>query len=481
MSSWKTIIVRSNGMLALSLALGMLIFEPAPVAAQSISVESTSTLAATMPVSEAGAPITLQQAIQITLEKNPLRKAAVADQKAASAGVKRARSMMLPQVAFSETATRGNDPVYVFGTKLRQQRFTVADFALNELNTPAPVSNFSSRFAGEWSLFDSFASWRNLSRTRFMQQASTEQLERTDQELVLRAVQAYYGVLLAEKDLEVAEQSSATAQSLLQDAKNRYESGLVVESDFLSAQVNAASRQQELIRAQNGVSLAQAELGTVLGMTTETAYKPVEALTETSLQTPPLSELESTALNTRPDLKRIRAEEAAQEQSVSMAKSSFGPKLNAYGSWETDSQNPFSNAANNWVGGIELKLDLFNGGAKRANLLQQQAMHEHVTAGKQAYENQVRLEVRRAYYNFQSSSQQVGVARAATAQAKESLRISQDRYDSGLATMTDLLQIQQAMTQAQTNYWNAVYQSRTSYATLQLASGTLNSQSLVTP
>lgn len=480
MPSCKNLIVR-DVVFALLLTFLMFLFGTEPVTAQSIAEQSTSTVAAAVPVSQAGTPITLQQAIQITLERNPLRKAAVADQKAAAAGVKHARSMMLPQVSFSETATRGNDPVYVFGTKLRQQRFTAADFALNQLNTPAPISNFSSRFSGEWNLFDSFASWRNLSRTRFMQQASTEQLERTDQEVVLRAVQAYYGVLLAEKELEVAEQSSTSAQSLLQEAKSRYESGLVVESDFLSAQVNAANRLQALIRAQNGVSLAQAELGTVLGLITQTVFKPAEALTETSFLAPPLSELESTALNTRPDLIRIRAEEAAQEQSVSMAKSSFGPKLNAFASWQTDSQNPFSNAANNWVGGIELKLDLFNGGAKRANLLQQQATQEHVAAGRQAYENQIRLEVRRAYYDFQSTCQQVDVARAATAQAKESLRISQDRYDSGLATMTDLLQIQQAMTQAQTNYWTAVYQSRTSYATLQLANGTLNSQSLVTP
>jgi outer membrane protein len=143
-------------------------------------------------------PITLEQAIQITLEKNPLRKVALADQKAATAGVKQAQSLLLPHIEFSESATRGNDPVYVFGTKLRQQRFTVADFALNQLNTPTPISNFSSRFAGEWSLFDSFGSWKNVSRTRFMQQASAAQLERTDQELVFRAVEAYYGVLLAE-------------------------------------------------------------------------------------------------------------------------------------------------------------------------------------------------------------------------------------------------------------------------------------------
>ena len=466
----------------ISILLSGLVFFAAFVFAQEKESQFLTSPVSSKTDSISEEPISLEQAIQIALEKNPLRKAALADQKAAAAGVQQARSLLLPHIGFSETATRGNDPVYVFGTKLRQQRFTTADFALNALNRPTPISNFSSRFGGEWNLFDSFASWRNLSRTHFMQQASVQQLERTDQELVFHVVQAYYGLLLAQKQFAVAEQSRTTAQSVLDQAKNRFDTGLVVESDLLSAQVNAATRQQELIRAQNGVSMAQAELGIALGLSTSASFNPAEALNEKQPQVQTLADLEGAALAQRPDLKRIRSEEAAQEKSVSVAKSSFGPKLNAFGSWETDTQNVFSNGGNNWVGGLELKLDLFSGGANRATLAQEKALQERVVAGRQTYENQVRLDVRRSFYEFLSACQQVEVARASSAQAKESLRISQNRYDSGLATITDLLQVQQAMTQSQTSYWNASYQCRTSYAALLLATGSLNSHSLlVTP
>ena len=84
--------------------------------------------------------LTLEQAVKMALERNPLRKAALADTKAASADVREARSVPMPRLTFSETATRGNDPVYVFGSKLRQQRFASADFALNQLNTPLPLA-----------------------------------------------------------------------------------------------------------------------------------------------------------------------------------------------------------------------------------------------------------------------------------------------------------------------------------------------------
>ena len=211
-------------------------------------------------------PLSLQQAASIALEKNPLRKAAVADTKAASAGVREAQSFLMPHVTFSELGTRGDDPMYVFGSKLRQQRFTTNDFDLNQLNTPLPFGNFSTRFGGTWNLFDSFASWHGVSRAKEMNTASTHQLERTDQEILFRVVQTYYGVLLAAKQLEVSDQAKKTAKSIMDRSQTRYDSGVVVESDLLSAKVRLASREQELIRARNNLELARAQLNTAMGV-----------------------------------------------------------------------------------------------------------------------------------------------------------------------------------------------------------------------
>ncbi len=428
-------------------------------------------------------PITLQQAVSIALEKNPEHKAALADTRAASSDVKEARSFLLPRVTFSETATRGNDPVYVFGSKLRQQRFTTADFALNELNTPAPFGNFTTRFDGTWDLFDSFASWHAINRAERVKDAVGHQMERTDQEIIFRAVDSYYGVLLAKKQLEVAEQSMKTAQAILDRSKDRFESGVVVESDLLSAQVRLATRKQELIRAQNSLALARAQLSTSIGLPAENEFDPDETLVERSLPATPLEEAEKTALEKRPDLRRIRSEEAAQQQSVSIAKSSFGPRVNAFGGWEAD--NPTFVAAgggNNWLAGIEVQFDLFEGGAKRARLSHERAMQEKVAAAKEMAIDATQLEVRRAYYDLDSARQQLEVARATIAESQESLRINQNRYDSGLSTITDLLAAEEAARRSQTDYWEAVYRYHTGYANLELASGTLNPQSpVVTP
>jgi outer membrane protein len=428
-------------------------------------------------------PITLQQAVNIALEKNPERKAALADTRAASADVREARSFLLPHVAFSETATRGNDPVYVFGSKLRQQRFTTADFALNVLNTPTPFGNFATRFGGTWNLFDSFGSWRAVNRAERVKDAAGHQLERTDQEIIFHVVDSYYGVLLAKKQLEIAEASMKTAQAIQNRSKDRFESGVVVESDLLSAQVRLATRKQEFIHAQNNLALARAHLGTSIGIATENEFEPGEALEERNLPAMTLEEAEKKAVELRPDLKRIRSEEAAQQQSVSIAKSSFGPRVNAFAGWEADNPTFLAGGGgNNWLAGIEVKVDLFDGGAKKARLSRERAMQEKVAAAKEMATDLARLEVRRTYYELDSARQQVEVARATIAASQESLRINQNRYDSGLSTITDLLAAEEAVRRTQAEYWEAVYRYHTGYANLELASGTLSPQSpVVTP
>ena len=424
-------------------------------------------------------PLTLAEAVQTTLDNNPMHKAALADTRAASASVREARSPLLPRLMFAENFTRGNDPVFVFGSRLRQQIFTAQDFALNSLNRPTPISNYASRFSGQWSLFDSMQSWIGLDRAKFISQAAEHQLSRTDQELVFQTVQAYYGVLLAQKQLQVAQDAVKTAEAIEHQSRARVESGMAVDSDLLSAQVLASSRTQELIARQNDLALARTKLALAMGMPADAGYEPKEALEERTFPPADVNQLEKTALEKRPDLKRLESERSAQAKSVSMAKAAFGPRLNAFGSWEEDSHAVGWTGANNWVAGAELQFDLFSGGAKRAALAREKALAERATAAQAGFEDAIRLEVRTAYYDFDAAQKQVGVARSAIAQADESLRINENRYEGGLSTVTDMLRVEEAAHRAKADYWQAVYRVDTSYAGVELATGTLTPASPV--
>ena len=428
-------------------------------------------------------PLTLQQALRIGLEKNPERKLALADTKAASADVRQAKSFLFPRADFSETTMSGNDPVYVFGSKLRQQRFSSADFDLNVLNTPTPYANFSSRFGGTWTLFDSTASWHRIAAAERMREAASNQLERTDQEIVFRVIDAYYRVLLAQKQLDVSEHAVQTAEAVFTQTKNRFESGVVVESDFLAAQVRLSSRKQELILATNALRLSQAQLNVSLGLPIATEFALTDSLTERNLPPVSLEDAEKRAVDLRPDLKRVRSAEMAQQQNVAVAKAAYGPRVNGFASWEADNPTFASGGGgNNWLAGVQIQVDLFRGGAKRAQLAHEKAVQEKVAAAKEIATDAVRLEVRRAYYDLDAARQQLQVTRDSIAQSQESLRINQNRYDSGLSTITDLLASEETARSTQADYWDALYRYYTSYANFELAAGTLHPQSaVVTP
>jgi outer membrane protein len=186
-------------------------------------------------------PLTLRQAIEQALKQSPDAEMARAGSEEAKAGAALAHTQLLPQVAFTEDISRGNDPVYVFGTKLRQQRFTLADFDLNALNRPEPVGNFATRFSGSWMAFDSFRTQRMIHSADLMKDSAATSAKAVDQKIVFDVVQAYQGVLYAQRQVEVAQHELETAEALLSSVDDRVKAGLAVESDRMSAQMNEAA------------------------------------------------------------------------------------------------------------------------------------------------------------------------------------------------------------------------------------------------
>jgi outer membrane protein TolC len=191
-----------------------------------------------------------------------------------------------------------------------------------------------------------------------------------------------------------------------------------------------------------------------------------------------LDQAEARALKQRPDLQALALQIAAQHDAVRSAKAAFGPRLDVFGSWEADNPSFASGGSSNWMTGAVLRIDLFPR-EKNAKLALEKVNLSQAEAAQQAATDGIRLEARRAWIEFDSARQTLEVARSATKQADESLRIVRDRYESGLTPVTELLRAEDAARTSQTNYWQAVYRQAVSYAALELATGELNENSVV--
>ena len=422
--------------------------------------------------------LTLQQAVAAALEHNPAQKLAAADIVVSEAGFRLSKAPLLPQIQFSENLTRGDDPVFAFGTKLRQQVFQASDFGLGSLNRPSPLSDFTTSFSGRWVAFDSLHTQFQIKRASLMKQGAEASAGRTGQEVIYRVVEAYESVLIATREVEVATHAVETAQALYGESHTRVDAGLAVESDALSAQVNLAARQQELIQAQGSEQTAWSELEAAVGVALPQGPEALEQLAEHNFATFELIDEVGQAIKSRSDLKSLALQTTAQQVAVKSAKSEFGPRVDAFGSWQTDRQSFAGSGGSNWMAGAELRLDLLPI-EKRSRLQQEKASLLRVQAGEEAARSMIRVEVSRAYFGHQSAAKMVEVARDSMTQAAESLRILRNRYDAGLVPLTDVLRAEDAERQSQRGYWQAVYHNALSYAALRLATGTLNAEQVV--
>jgi outer membrane protein TolC len=415
--------------------------------------------------------MTLRQAIDRALGQNPEAAVAGADEKAASASARLARTYLLPQLSFTQEISRGDDPVYAFGMRLRQRQFAQADFALNDLNRPQPMGNFAARFSGSWMAFDSFKTQKAIRGSDLMKKSAASNTQAVNQKIVLDVVQAYESVLYAEREIGVAQHEQETAAALLRAVQDHVKAGLAVDSDRMSAEVNVAARQQDLIAAQGELELAWAQLREAMGDTElkTPALRPIE---EHIFPHQALEEELATAARMRPDLAAMGAVQSAQAQAVGAAKSSFGPQVSAYGNWEEDRASITASGGNNWVAGVQIQIDILPLG-KRAELARVMAAKQRIDAQLAAYRQGVRLAVSQAHIQRQTAELSMKTARAAMDQSAESLRILHNRYMAGLATITDLLRGEDAERQSQANYWHAVYGNASAYATQRYATGTL--------
>ncbi len=102
----------------------------------------------------AQSPLSLSEAVQMGLQQNPQIEASAASKGAADTRIEQARSGRLPQVTYSESFQRSDNPVFVFGSLLTQHQFTQDNFDLGSLNKPNFLNNFQSQIRVNQTLYD---------------------------------------------------------------------------------------------------------------------------------------------------------------------------------------------------------------------------------------------------------------------------------------------------------------------------------------
>lgn len=419
----------------------------------------------------AGVALTLDEAVASALNTHPQIRQSAAGTEAAASRMEQERASRLPKVQISEAIARGNNPTFVFSSLLEQGRFGRENFEIASLNQPAAMTNLRSAITTSASVFDGMRATARIAQAREGRTQAELALRLAEQTVRFEVIRAYYGLIVARSAKDAADQAVRTAESNVQRVRNRLRAGLVVDSDLLSAQVELSHLRKQQIQAQGDIVAAEAGLNTWVGLPLDVPPQLAGSLTEKIFQIDDQEALIHRAMAQRPDYAASSSAIRAAEERVRETRADFLPNVRAYATVGVSSRS-LTTGSSDYTVGASVTFDLFNG-ERKARLQEARSGQLSASAQRDERRNQIRLDVVRAVQQFRTASQQLDVARSSVEQAQEALRIIQDRYDLGLAAITDLLRAQTELLRARMGVLESRHAYVVGYAAVLLATGGL--------
>lgn len=392
--------------------------------------------------SMAAGPFTMKEAVELGLRENHGLKAAEAATGAAREEVGMARGQLLPKITFEERYMRTDNPTFVFSSKLGQERFTAADFAIDSLNNPEAINDFQTSLSIEQPVYVRKA-WVGLEMAKQEYSASIDELSAGREKTAFEIVKAYLNANTAEGFMAAAEAGVADAREHLRIAEARHTGGLGLYSDVLRARTGLLESEQRLVTARKELELARRALGMLLGVDEEAATSS----SSFDIQLREISHYLSSA-GERSDLKSMKKRTENARNAVSLANSNYFPMVGVGGTYfMNDHDRPFGSEGESWQVSAFLRWNIFDGTRS----------HEAAKARLKSIEAAERLEglrqsvsfsVRQAYLEVEEAKKNAELAEAALKSAEEGERLVRLRYENSLSPLVDLLDAEASLSGA---------------------------------
>jgi outer membrane protein TolC len=237
----------------------------------------------------------------------------------------------------------------------------------------------------------------------------------------------------------------------------------------LQADVTLSDSRQKLLTEDNLRSLRASKVNSLLlrPLNDDTRAEEIAASPSAGIS---LDDAWAVAEAESPELKELDAAIRSKEASVSAARSEYLPNIYVSGGYEYQ-ENRYMVHEDNWSLIAGVNINLFSGGASSAKIRMGKGEVFTLKMTRDKLLDSVRLAVKGAYLDLQSSSKKIDVTKTAVAQAEENLRLQRLRYQEGVGTATEVLDAVTLLTVAQTNYWKAVYGLKRAEANLLYAMG----------
>jgi outer membrane protein TolC len=416
--------------------------------------------------------LTVDRAVQDALAHNASLRASRASVSESDAYVTEARSGWFPRVSVTESWQRGDQPVFVFSSLLSSRQFAAENFAIDSLNHPEATGFFRNTIAVEQLVFDGGRQRSVTDSAQFRRDIAQLSTDEASAALVLATVQAFGRTLVADAGQRAAEAALEAAREDLIRAQNRRDTGLATDADVLALVAHVADLQQRAIQQQGEAGVSRAELNRLMGAPIEREYLVAQPsdVDNASLATTSVEALFAEAERNRSELRKAAVARQLAETDRQNARAALIPQVAAQGAFDL-SGTQFNDRASAWLVGAEFRWNLSLGGAETARIKAAAGASTRAAAEADDARAAVHVEVVTALRRLQAANARRLAGRAAVEQARESQRITRDRFDAGLAGVTDVLRASSAVVDAESQRVAAAVDAMVSEAMLRRALG----------
>ena len=407
--------------------------------------------------------LTLDDCLRIANDRHPLLAAAAAGVAAANETVGEARSPYWPQIDLSTGYHRWQKRVFL------PSGLTIPGRSVPEI--VGPLDDWTGGLYSRMTLFDFGERRAGLDAARARWKGAQADADATRGDIRLSVQSAFYSLAAAQDLLAVAERNLRRTESHLALAQARRDAGAVPMADVLRVQAEVASAQLQWISARSRVRTATGQLNTTMGRPAETPLVLEHpAADATSIAVVDMEAAVRQAIANRPELKAGQLRVEAARSGVDGARAARSPKLHADGSYGVN-DTAFPPDTKEWQVGLSVDLPVFDAGSRAHRLAQSKAELAREQAVYESRVLQVRQEVWAAAAELERARDSITANETNVRASDESLRVVRERYQSGAALITDLLDTQTALASAEASLAEAGWSLRTARAAFERAVG----------
>lgn len=301
-----------------------------------------------------------------------------------------------------------------------------------------------------------------------------EKLKRQD--VVLDAKNAYYSILKAQKLMQVAEDTVKQITSQKDVAENMYQVGMSPLNDLLQSQVQLANAKQGLITAQNNLEIAKSQFNTLLRRPVNDPVAIADILDYMPFEYD-INYCLTQAQKNRLEIQVAELEVQIAERDYKLSQRDYFPSIDLTGTyhrrgtdWDVDGGKGIGDSRF-WDIQATARWDFWEWGRTRYGVKEKLSRLSQAESREEEILDNIELEVKQAYLRTKESEKNITTIEKAIEQAKENLRITEERYKEQVSTTTDVLVAQTLLTQTMTNYYNALYDFKIAKAILYRAIG----------